>query len=857
MSFPATAEPIDFSTALNPQQLAAVTAPAGPALVLAGAGSGKTRTLTYRVAYLLSQGVPPWQILLLTFTNKAAREMLERVEKLTGIEAKQFWGGTFHHIGQRILRKHGELIKIPPSFTIMDQSEAESVLNEAIKAAAGASFLRDKTNPKLPLIANILSFSRNTLQSVGEVIASKYAYLEEKIEPLNKFQMHYTALKRNRNLCDYDDLLELWLQLLKEHPAVARELGEKFRHLLVDEYQDTNAIQSAIIDLMAPHHRIMAVGDDAQCIYTWRGAEVENILSFPERHTGTQIYKIELNYRSTPPILTLANSVLSAANYRSIEIVRAQPSGEAVGSQGVAPTNIPLRQGGGKGVGSLEEFHKILKPVRAGSVKPYIVPVVDGRAQAQFIVRKVRELNALGRSMNEMIILYRAHFHAMELQLELTRLGIPFSITSGMRFFEQAHVKDLIAQLRFAFNPKDSAAFCRLACLLPKVGEVTALKLYNDILGVYNRGSGNVFVPKLFGAVDASLRQTEDGELPYSGSSTSIPDDKGSESQGVAAHSASSEPSGRSPENNFPLQQGGGQGVGYTLGEAMKHPSVVARVGEIAKEDYLSLAETIAELEKVLKMQESPMQITHHAIEGWYSGFIRTLYPNWDSRLEDLNSLESFANRFDNFAEYLSQLVLLNAEATDRSVEPAGDSLRLSTVHQAKGLEFPVVFVIGLAEGMFPGRRAIEENSLEEERRLFYVAVTRAKDELYLSYPLLNMAAHSGTYQQLPSRFLEQLPQDSFELVNTGAGSFGGGSQTAWRSGRSNAGWEKTPAGGAPGDSWKKSAAASQKYSSKTSPESYDGQPSFSRTAGSYGDLPTSKAFDNKTNTNAKKLFKW
>lgn len=724
MSFPSASSQIDFATSLNPQQLSAVTAPFGPALVLAGAGSGKTRTLTYRVAYLLAQGVSPWQILLLTFTNKAAKEMIERVQLLTGIDAKQFWGGTFHHIGQKILRKHGELIRLPASFTIMDQSESESVLNEAIRASAGASFLRDKNNPKLPLIASILSLARNTLQSPADVVMSKYAYLDDKIEYLNKFLTHYTAIKRNRNLCDYDDLLELWLQLLRDHPVLAGELGDKFQHVLVDEYQDTNAIQAAIIDLMAPHHRIMAVGDDAQCIYTWRGAEVKNILSFPDRHPGTQIYKIELNYRSTPPILTLANSVLEASH---------------------------------------EKFEKTLQPVRHGSVKPQIVPVVDARAQAQFIVNKVRELHVAGRSMKEMVVLYRAHFHAMELQLELTRLGIPFAITSGMRFFEQAHVKDLIAQLRFAFNPKDSAAFCRVACLLPKVGEVTALKLYNEVLALHQQ------------------------------------------------------------------QQ-------MSLGEAMRHPGVADRVGAAAKEDWLALADTIAEIYQALQEQETPMQITNRAIEGWYSGFIRTLYPNWDTRLDDLNSLESFANRFDNFAEYLSQLVLLNSEATDRSVEPAENALRLSTVHQAKGLEFPVVFVIGLAEGMFPGRRAMEEGTLEEERRLFYVAVTRAQDQLFLSYPLLNMSAHAGTYQQLPSRFLEQLPQDCFDLASApGSGGIGGNSTTAWRSGRSNHGWNKTVAG---------------------SNKSGAGTPAFSR-AGGFDGLKSDKITDAKTNANAKKLFNW
>lgn len=723
MSLPSSVPPIDFAKELNPQQHAAVTAPFGPALVLAGAGSGKTRTLTYRVAYLLSQGVAPWNILLLTFTNKAAKEMLERVEHLTGIERTRFWGGTFHHIGQKILRQHGEMLKLSSAFTILDQDEAESVLNEAVKAAAGAGWLKDKNNPKVPLIASIISFARNTLQPVGEVVRARYAYLEDHIDILNKFYTHYTALKRARNLVDYDDLLELLYVLLRDHPSVAQLLSQKFQHVLVDEYQDTNALQSAIIDLLAPHHRIMAVGDDAQCIYTWRGAEVENILSFPQRHPGAQIYKIELNYRSTPPILTLANSVLE-------------------GTQS-------------------SDFSKNLEPTRQGSLKPHIVPVVDGRAQANFIVSRVRQLAGDGRRLSDIVILYRAHFHAMELQLELTRLGIPFAITSGMRFFEQAHVKDLISQLRFVFNPKDSAAFCRLMCLLPKVGEVTALKVFNDVLALHQRGT--------------------------------------------------------------------------PLAEAMKDPTVVKRVGETAREDFLALAETIAELVTALAQNETPASITHRAIEGWYSGFIRTLYPNWDSRLDDLTSLESFANRFDSFAEYLSQLVLLNSETTDRAVEAPEDALRLSTVHQAKGLEFPIVFVIGLSETLFPSRRAIEDGTLDEERRLFYVAVTRAQDELYLTYPLLNMSANSGQYQLMPSRFLERLPQDSFELLKISGSSTG------------TPGWGRSSGGG---NSFRSGAQ-------RTYPSQRPTSPGFSRKEGTYDDLPSQRGFSEETNKNAKKLFNW
>lgn len=314
MEFPP--QPIDFESALNPDQYAAVCAPLGPSLVLAGAGSGKTRTLTYRVAWLLTQGgLRPWELLLLTFTNKAAREMLERVEELTGCQRREFWGGTFHHIGQKFLRRHGERVGLSPSYTILDESDAQSLFDEVIKQTDPV-FAKNKEHPKARVILDVLSYARNTCRPLGKVIEEKYPHLSSIEDEILRFSEVYAKRKLEQQVADYDDLLELWLRLLKENEDLAAHYQKFFRYILVDEFQDTNRLQSQIIDLLAADHRIMAVGDDAQCIYTWRGAEFANIMDFSARHPGTHVYKIETNYRSTPEILALANDIL-----------RNQPSG--------------------------------------------------------------------------------------------------------------------------------------------------------------------------------------------------------------------------------------------------------------------------------------------------------------------------------------------------------------------------------------------------------------------------------------------------------------------------------------------------------------------------------------------------
>ncbi len=675
------APPIDFRGDLNAEQLAAVTAPRGPALVLAGAGSGKTRTLTYRVAWLLAQGARPWDILLLTFTNKAAREMLERVEHLTGVPRGQFWGGTFHSIGLRLVRRHAEKAGRRPDLTVLDAKEADQLMSEVISARDGA-FLKDKMNPKAPVILDAVSHARNTLRPLAEVAAERLDWMRGGPDKVLLFAEDYARAKAERNVCDFDDLLELWLRLLETAPDVLEQCRRRFSHILVDEFQDTNRLQARILDLMASEHQIMAVGDDAQCIYTWRGADWENVVGFPDRHPGTAIHRIETNYRSTPEILAFANEILR---------------------------HRPTRPG----------FERELRPVRPPGPAPLVCRVADTTQQARLVGRRIALLHQSGTPLSDIHVLYRAHFQSVELQMELNTLGIPFVITSGHKFFDLAHVKDLLCHLRVAHNPTDTVAWTRLLCLLPKVGPVTAAKLL-----------------------------------------------------GAAQEAAAKD--------------------GRHLIRALRLPEVLRKVGEAAKDDYTDLALTLEDLldgheaakgapaapapaaaqadlfagrpaEAPARVARTPAESVRLAIEGWYGAHLRTLFPDWREREDDLQGLIGFASRFDDLGDLVAQVTLLNGETSDKSPEPEEDRLRLTTIHQSKGLEFPVVIVLGVADGLLPLQRAIDAGDVEEERRLFYVACTRAMDQLILVSP--RYAASGEGYRPLdPCQFLEAMDPSVYEL---------------------------------------------------------------------------------------------
>ncbi len=672
---------IDYAAELNAQQCAAVTAPPGPALVIAGAGSGKTRTLTYRVAYLLEQGIPAERILLLTFTNKAAREMMRRVTDLLGQQLNALWGGTFHSIGNRILRHNAEQLGYQPDFTIMDREDAKHLLTGCV---ADLNIDKKATGfPKSDVLGDILSLAVNTLKPIQELLEEQYDHFSHLVEPIANIQRLYAERKRATNAMDFDDLLVLWLRLLREHEETRETYQRRFQFILVDEYQDTNKLQGDLIDLLAARHKnVMVVGDDAQSIYAWRGANYQNILKFPERYPGSKIYKIETNYRSTPEILQVANEAISA---------------------------------------NIGQFAKELAPARKSGSKPVLVVCNDGQEQAAFVAQRAMQLQEEGASLNNMAVLYRSHFHAMELQMELTKRQIPFSITSGIRFFEQAHIKDVSAYLKLVVNPRDELSFKRLVELLPGIGGKGAEKLWRDYEG---------WVKK-----------------------TRAPDAQPDEIQGLAPAPAPETPPAR----------------GSATPLAVRLQACAESVPKKAKVGWAQFVATVAQLEAA-DVRDSASQMIKLVIDAGYEDYLEETFVNARSRLEDLEQLSVFSRQFPTVSDFLTQLALLNnvdAEEDERDKQNE-DRIKLSTIHQAKGLEFDVVFIIMLCDGMFPSEWSLDDPEGEdEERRLFYVAITRARNELYMSYPLMRAGfGDKGLQMQRQSRFLDEISKDSLEEWN-------------------------------------------------------------------------------------------
>jgi len=636
---------IDYEKELNEEQCRVVLEPGGPMLVIAGAGSGKTRTLTYRVARLIETGIKPERILLATFTNKAARSMLNRVRELVPVDLSRLLGGTFHHNGHVMLRAHAERLGYSRNFSILDTEDVRQLISTCIVEAGidtkGTSF------PKANVLYGMLSLSANTAVDLSTILEERYPFFSHRREEIGKVAALYDLRKRQSSLMDFDDLLLNWRRLLMECPDVLERYSERFEHLLVDEYQDTNLLQAEIMDLLASRHRnIMVVGDDSQSIYAFRGANFANIMSFPEKYPDCRIFKLETNYRSTPEILHLANLCI---------------------------------------VNNENQYAKSLRAVREAGVRPVVVPSRNALQQAEFVAQRILELHRDGVPLSEMAVLYRAHFHAMDVQMELTRRGIPYEIRSGVRFFEQAHIKDVISYLRILENPRDELAWKRLLGLYPKIGKKTAEKIWN-FLATSDKPLETALTEAFLKAASKSAR---DGLARF---------------QQLMAD------------------------LGGENGDASFLPDLVDRI-----------------------------------LDRGYRKYLQETYSDGASREDDLEQLAEFAGKFSSLGDFLSELSLLtNMDADGREERDSGEAAEnkvvLSTIHQAKGLEWSVVLLVGCAEGMIPLDRALREEGGEaEERRLFYVAATRAKDYLYLCYPQTASSGWTGFSNLSPSRFIREL----------------------------------------------------------------------------------------------------
>src|SRR2546426_974979 len=433
---------LNYEAELNPGQLAAVKAVDGPILVIAGAGSGKTRTLVYRVARLIESGILPEAILLLTFTRRAAAEMLQRVGALIGFRSDKVTGGTFHSVANLLLRRYGKAIGLEPGFTILDRGDTEDVIN-LLRTQHG---LNDKAKrfPRKNTIAEIFSKAVNKMLPVEDVVLAEFLHFTEEIEDLQKLHRAFEAYKRKRLLVDYDDLLVRFRELLETDEGVRRRISDTYRYILVDEYQDTNRLQAELVRKAAfTHDNVMVVGDDSQSIYAFRGATFRNIMDFPKLFPGAQIFKLEENYRSTQPILTLANEVINQA---------------------------------------AEKYTKTLFTRKREGPAPVLVKAVDENTQSRFVAQRVLELREEGVALGDIAVLFRSSFHSFDLEIELSRRNIPFVKRGGFKFVETAHVKDILAHLRVVENPHDAVSWNRLLLLIEGVGPKKSQALIESIL---------------------------------------------------------------------------------------------------------------------------------------------------------------------------------------------------------------------------------------------------------------------------------------------------------------------------------------------------------------------------------------
>ncbi len=620
---------IDYEKELNKDQLDVVYNAEGACLVLSGPGSGKTRTLVYRTVYLLQSGIAPENILLLTFTKKAAKEMLTRISQK--YSNAKVCGGTFHHMGNLFLRKYAKEVGYDANFLIIDQEDSKSILSSILKNR------RDKIDLRAPVVSTIISLALNSKKEISQIIEENFSYIEnDTILEIESVAKEYQKRKRENNLMDYDDLLLNWLKILS-NKEICDYLSSQYKYIMVDEYQDTNALQDEIVKKMSKvHNNVLAVGDDSQSIFSFRAADVSNILNFSKSYPKAKLFKLEINYRSTPEILDMANEVIK---------------------------NNQMR------------FEKKLRSIIKQGEYPFIVPLEDPFSQAKFIISKISDLKQSGVPLSEIAVLFRAHYHSAELELELSKRKVPYIMRGGIRFFEQAHIKDVAAFLRIIANFKDETSWRRILSRLKGVGQKYSENIIKEVL------------------------------------------------------------------NRKCLKQ--------ILKDREEISSIVSNK---AKDSVLFIFNLI----------EKAITDTSKAVDvfmlQFYTDYIKNNFDNAKDRINDINRFSELSKQYNSLEEMISEFSL----SEEFSGEFGGDYkeyITLSTVHQAKGLEWSTVFVISLKEGEFPYIKALEEGSLEEERRLFYVALTRCKKNLFLTYPIHSFRGNNSLN---PSRFLKEAENNPF-----------------------------------------------------------------------------------------------
>ncbi len=638
---------IAYEEVLNPAQLKAVMTLEGPVLVIAGAGSGKTRTLVYRVARLVETGVAPESILLLTFTRKAAGEMLERAAGLADERCTRVSGGTFHSLAHRVLRQHAPLLGFHSAFTVLDRADMEEVIQSLVK-----ELQIDKGStrfPKRATLANILSKSANLQQPVDLLMGEEYAQFLECVPHVKRLLKAYTDHKKTNHLMDYDDLIILFRQLLSKNEEIRRQLNEQYQYVMVDEYQDTNAIQADIVKWLASEHRnIMVVGDDSQSIYSFRGAEYKNMFDFPVLFPETKVIKLEKNYRSTQPILTFTNALMAQAQ---------------------------------------KKYTKCLFTERSDGEMPKAIDTRSDPEQALFICRSIKEQMNEGRSIKDFAVLFRAAHHSFELERELTSQNIPYVKYGGFKFMESAHIKDVMAHFRVIMNKNDTVSWGRILRLVKGVGQVRSQSIIEWLQS------------NKFGSREIS---------------------------------------------KWPGRERGDKGL-KTLRKL---------------------------LARISKKGITPQMAVESVIQ-YYDPILKERFDDFPKRRKDLDQLNTMAERYQKLRSFVDDLILEPpTSSADIDPDERKNTLTLSTVHSAKGLEWSVVFIIWVMEGYFPSAKAYSnQDAFEEERRLMYVAATRAKDRVLICYPggESRPAWQWGDvgYRSGLSSFVRDLPNDVIDYDST------------------------------------------------------------------------------------------